>query len=159
MQELTVTTQDLGPPQGWAYAGFSSRALAFSIDQVILIVLVSLFAIPAFIVFGIASMYAWPFFVLFLPTFCSVRVPLGWAYFALQEASRHQATFGKRMCGLKVTDMSGVKISLLRATVRYFAKFLSAAFMLIGFIMAAFTDKHQALHDVIAETVVLKKLK
>ena len=68
----------------------------------------------------------------------------------------HQATFGKRMCGLKVTDMAGAKISLLRATVRYFGKFLSAAFMLIGFIMAAFTEKHQALHDMIAETLVVK---
>lgn len=160
MQELAVPNEEsAAPPAGWAYAGFSRRGLAFSVDQTILLLLVLIFTIPFFILFGILAMIAWPFFIVFIPTFCSVRVPLGWLYFAMQESSRHQGTFGKRLCGLRVTDMQGRRITFLRATLRYFAKFISAAIMLIGFIMAAFTERHQALHDLIAETLVLKKAK
>ncbi len=58
-----------------------------------------------------------------------------------------------------MTDLNGNRLTFARATVRYFAKFFSAAIMLLGFVMAAFTERHQALHDLIAETLVLKKVK
>jgi uncharacterized RDD family membrane protein YckC len=58
--------------------------------------------------------------------------------------------------GLKVTDLEGRRISFARATGRHFAKFLSAMICLVGYIMAGFTARKQALHDVIAGTLVVR---
>ena len=80
-----------------------------------------------------------------------------WLYFAFMESSEKQATLGKMAIGIKVTDMHGQRISFGRATGRYFGKILSSLILLIGYIMAGFTDKKQALHDMIAGTLVLRK--
>ena len=59
--------------------------------------------------------------------------------------------------GIIVTDETGGRISFGRATGRYFSKIISAMIFWIGYIMAGFTDKKQALHDVIANTLVWKR--
>ena len=79
------------------------------------------------------------------------------AYFAYFESSAKQATFGKQALGLIVTDMNGERITFGKAVIRYFAKFLSALILMIGYIMQPFTEKKQALHDMIAGTLVFKK--
>lgn len=84
-------------------------------------------------------------------------VAVFWLYFAVWESSRSQATPGKMIFGLVVTDTEGDPISFWRATGRTLGKYLSALIFLIGFIMAAFTEKKQALHDLIAGCLVLKK--
>ena len=81
---------------------------------------------------------------------------IGIAYFAGLESSAWQATVGKKALGLVVTDTGGNRISFLRAVGRYFAKILSAIILLIGYIMVAFTEKKQGLHDMIASTLVVK---
>jgi len=70
-------------------------------------------------------------------------------------SSGWQATVGKRALGMVVTGLDGRRISFARATGRHFAKYISALILFIGFIMAAFTAKKQALHDMIAETLVI----
>jgi uncharacterized RDD family membrane protein YckC len=80
----------------------------------------------------------------------------GWLYSALMESSRKQATLGKMALSISVTDLDGRRISFGRATGRYFAKILSAIILLIGFIMVAFTARRQGLHDMIADTLVVK---
>lgn len=80
-----------------------------------------------------------------------------WLYFALMESSSRQATLGKMACGLIVTDIEGRRISFGRATGRFFGKFISGLILAIGFIMAAFTERKQALHDMMANTLVLKR--
>ena len=67
-----------------------------------------------------------------------------------------QATLGKKAMGLIVTNEHGARIGFGRATGRYFGKILSALILLVGYIMAAFTERKQALHDMIASTLVLK---
>lgn len=79
-----------------------------------------------------------------------------WLYYALQESSPRMATFGKRAMGIIVTDFDGNQISFGRATARYFGKLISKMVCYVGFIMAAFTERKQALHDVIANCLVLK---
>ena len=76
-----------------------------------------------------------------------------WLYWALMECSPWQATLGKKMFGLEVTDLEGRRISFLRATGRYFGKII-----VVGFIMIPFTEKKQALHDMIAGCLVVKKV-
>lgn len=86
-----------------------------------------------------------------------IALVLGWIYFTLMESSIYQASLGKIAVGIKVTDMSGNKISWGRANARYWSKIISALITFFGFIMAAFTEKSQGLHDIIAKTLVLKK--
>jgi uncharacterized RDD family membrane protein YckC len=81
----------------------------------------------------------------------------GWLYESLMISSVYQATLGKMAVGITVTDMQGQRLSFARATGRHFAKFLSTLTLLIGYIMAAFTEKKQALHDLICSTVVVRK--
>lgn len=76
-------------------------------------------------------------------------------YFALCESSAWQGTPGKLALGIRVTDMQGRRISLPRALGRYLAKFLSAIILFIGFLMVAWTQRKQGLHDMIADTLVL----
>ena len=80
----------------------------------------------------------------------------GWLYFALQESSAKMATIGKKAMGIVVTDMDGERITFMRATGRFFGKWVSGAIMYIGYIMAAFTEKKQALHDMMANCLVMK---
>jgi len=80
-----------------------------------------------------------------------------WLYFALMEASSNQGTLGKMAMGIKVTDTMGYPITFGRATGRYFGKILSGAILMIGYIMAAFTERKQALHDMMAGTLVVDK--
>jgi uncharacterized RDD family membrane protein YckC len=81
----------------------------------------------------------------------------GWLYFALMESSAKQGTIGKMALGIKVTDLNGNRISFGRATGRFFGKIISGMILYIGFIMAGFTDKKQAMHDMIAGTLVVNK--
>ena len=85
-----------------------------------------------------------------------IRLVVYWLYFALMESSSLQATLGKMLMGIKVTDLNGARISFARATGRYFAKILSAIICFIGYILAAFTERKQALHDMIASTLVVR---
>lgn len=77
-----------------------------------------------------------------------------WLYEAFMTSSVRQATLGKMIFGMKVTDLNGNRISFERASGRYFAKWLSALTLLIGYIIAGFTERKQALHDMIAGTLV-----
>jgi uncharacterized RDD family membrane protein YckC len=89
--------------------------------------------------------------------FIGFTMVAAWLYFALMESSYRQATLGKMAVGIKVTNMDGGKISFLNATGRYFGKIISGMIMYVGYIMAAFTEKKQALHDMMASTLVLRK--
>jgi uncharacterized RDD family membrane protein YckC len=77
-------------------------------------------------------------------------------YFSLLESSRRQATLGKMVMGLRVSDMEGQRLTLGRAAGRTLAKYLSCLTFGIGFVMCGFTKKKQALHDVIASCLVLR---
>lgn len=78
-------------------------------------------------------------------------------YFTFMESSRFQATLGKMALGLKVTDLNGAPIDFSKVLILNISKIISNVTMLIGYIMAGFTEKKQALHDMIASTLVLKK--
>lgn len=83
------------------------------------------------------------------------EVAIAWLYFAICESSAWQATLGKLALGIRVVDLDGNRISFLRATGRYFAKILSVMTIFIGYLMVAFTERKQGLHDMIAGTLVL----
>lgn len=86
-----------------------------------------------------------------------IGILVHWLYFTVSESSSWQATLGKKMFGLRVTDLDGNKIGFGKANGRYWSKIISALILLIGFIMVAFTKRKQGLHDIIAGTLVIKK--
>jgi uncharacterized RDD family membrane protein YckC len=152
------------------YAGFWLRFVAYIIDDLILGFAGFLISIPFIggIVFsaigignnpdntenmvkGIAGILGSVFGLIV------VVVVLGWLYFALMESSKNQATLGKMALGLKVTDLEGNPISFARATGRYFGKIISGMILYIGYIIAGLTEKKQALHDIMATCLVVRK--
>ena len=72
------------------------------------------------------------------------------------ESSRRQATLGKMALGIRVTDLDGRRVSFARASGRWFGKILSSLIFGIGYLMVAFTEKKQGLHDMIAGTRVMR---
>lgn len=152
------------------YAGFWRRFIAFVLDWMILS---AAFSIPMFI-FGIGmwsegyrtyTRHGWAYynngdsagFAGAMMSMWMIYLVGGWLYHALMESSKNQGTLGKMALGLRVTDLDGHRITFGRATGRYFGKILSHLTLLIGFIMAGFTSKKQALHDFVAGTLVLSK--
>ena len=80
-----------------------------------------------------------------------------WLYYAIMESSNLQATLGKLAMGIKVTDLEGNRITFGRASGRHFAKIISRMTAYIGYMLAAFTERKQALHDLIAGCLLLKR--
>jgi uncharacterized RDD family membrane protein YckC len=145
---------------GPVYAGFWRRFWALVIDTIILSLVLAAVAIPVLLWSGIsldsdltdltewsdragAIAYAADFVLWLL-------------YYALMESSPLQATLGKMALSIRVTDTAGQRISFLRAIGRNLAKIISGAILLIGYIMAAFTERKQALHDIIAQCLVVR---
>ena len=89
----------------------------------------------------------------------AITVLAMWLYNALMESSSKQATLGKMALGMVVVNPKGKRLSFARATGRFFSKFLISSILTIGFgyILAAFTEKKQALHDMIAGTLVVNR--
>ena len=148
------------PVPATRYGGFWIRLVAAIIDGILVNVVIWPIAMVTAVLVGVAG--------------GAVRMPgagvnmvngivwiglstcANWLYEAAMESSSKQATVGKMVLGLKVTDLEGRRISFLRATARHFAKIVSGMILLIGFIMAGFTERKQALHDMIAGTLVVR---
>jgi uncharacterized RDD family membrane protein YckC len=147
----------VAPVAGVRYGGFWIRVVAAIIDFILVRVVVS----PIHLIFGglgLAGMMSGaPHLglailgggVTLIASFFG-----SWLYEAFMESSSYQATLGKMIFGMKVTDLNGNRISFERATGRHFAKWLSAMVFFIGYIMVGFTERKQGLHDLVAGTLV-----
>ncbi len=129
------------------YAGFWLRSVAWLIDFVVLFVLA--FFATVFLAVNIGFEAAEVLVNL-------VAIVGAWLYFAGMESSGYQATLGKQAIGLKVTDVEGKPIGFGKATGRHFGKIVSGIILYIGFVMAGFTEKKQALHDMMAGCLVVR---
>jgi uncharacterized RDD family membrane protein YckC len=152
------------------YAGFWLRLLAHIIDDVVLGVVFGVFALIVVAIVGIGyfrTMFegmngedatvpaAFVGIILFVGFVSVVAV---WLYYGWMESSQYQGTLGKMALGLTVTDLQGRRVTFARASGRFFAKIITGLIPLaIGYIMAGFTEKKQALHDMIASCLVLRK--
>ncbi len=168
---VALPEEDEGPEVG-VYAGLGRRLIAFIVD-IILILLIGVVTITFFsLTNGIK--YAYYLSVQRAPidslteagtldaAVSPIVAALGmlifivpWLYYAGFESSRSQATPGKLLMRIVVTDLEGNKPTFARATLRHFAKFISAIIIFIGFLMIGLTKKKQGLHDKIARCLVL----
>jgi uncharacterized RDD family membrane protein YckC len=154
------------PVSGVGYGGFWIRVLAVIIDAII----VRVVAWPFGLLFGLGGLAgmmgglphgepdlhaATGMAALLGGGIVAVLIIFGsWLYEAFMLSSPYQATLGKMIFGMKVTDLDGSRISFGRATGRHFAKWLSGLILGIGFIMVGFTERKQGLHDLLAGTLV-----
>lgn len=143
------------------YAGFWLRFVAYIIDSIVLYIPIYIIQLILGVGAGMnydpentrpEDIFTGAYFGAMF-----INIIIAWLYFAFLESSAKQATVGKMALKLKVTDMDGNRIGFGQATGRFFGKFVSSIILLIGFIMAGFTEKKQALHDILAGTLVIKK--
>ncbi len=165
------------------YAGFWKRFVAYFLDQLILGIARGIIFIPfwIFILVGFFSEHGYDKFrdytnvsyqhfdadfsiALFsalsivIIIFAVINIVAEWLYYAFMESSKKQATLGKIIMGIKVTDLNGNRISFGKATGRYFGKIISSLILCIGYLMAAFTEKKQALHDILSNCLVVDSI-
>lgn len=158
MEDSTTPATDV------VYAGFWRRWAALFLDALILGVGFYAVILIAAIVVGVSGMatnwkqdeaptWLMVAYLILLPTYYVAAA----LYYNLQESSAHQATLGKRALGIKVTDLEGGRLTRSQALGRWFAAALSYLTLYIGFLMAAFTRRKQALHDIVASTLVVDR--
>jgi len=145
------------------YAGFWLRAIAYFLDSFLLGIPMEFVLSPLLKSnhVGTSVQDLWRFYssgsrqaIAF-----SLLVQLfNWLWFAAFESSGWQATPGKRILGLRVTDLNGSRVSFARASGRFFGKYISVCTFLVGFLMAGYTQRKQALHDKIAKCLVVRAI-
>lgn len=136
-----------------AYAGFWVRFFAAVIDGIIVWIAQMLVAIPVMLAVGLggglSTLEQGGMALSYL-----ISIPIAWLYEALMTSSAKQATVGKIALGLRVTDLDGERITFARASGRHFSKYVSKLILLVGYLIQPFTPKRQALHDIMAGTLV-----
>ncbi|HEY5824758.1 MAG TPA: RDD family protein [Cyclobacteriaceae bacterium] len=154
------------------YAGFGLRLVAIIIDWIIIGVLQSFVIVPILVAMGF-SMFAGAStmdtgdpeatagmiaaIMAMAGTFWILAMCIQVLYFSFMESSNLQGTVGKLALGIIVTDMNGAKLDFGKAFIRNLCRIISNMTLFIGYIIAGFTEKRQALHDIIAGTLVIKK--
>jgi uncharacterized RDD family membrane protein YckC len=153
-----LVAAEVAPP-----GGFWIRFVAYMIDGLVMLVptaiLVGIFA--AFVILTDESMNhdGLPaLLVVALVLLVAAMIVVNWLYEALMTSSPRGATLGKMALGLRILRFDGTQLSFGRATARHFAKFMVTPMvpLAIGYIMAAFTNRKRALHDILADTLVIK---
>ena len=146
------------------YAGFWRRFAAYCIDYIITTTMSYTLMIPLVLFLGIGSMgmgsdnpFASAGGIVMLGVTYLLMILSPVLYFAWMHSSRLQASLGKMAVGIKVTRSNGERIGFWRAFGRVFAHILSALIAFIGYIMAGFTERKQALHDMVCDTLVVDK--
>jgi uncharacterized RDD family membrane protein YckC len=161
----------LAVSRGFSYAGFWLRVVASLIDGVIMGIAGGVLFVPLFFLTGAAAHFDGMIeshgkpdpaiivgFIGMILVFAAVSLLIQWLYHAYLESGEKQATWGKQALGLYVTDLMGNPISFGRSSGRFFAKIVTGMIPLgIGYIMAGFTERKQALHDMIASCLVLRR--
>ena len=123
------------------------RLIAFILDSSLCIIIFYILKY-IFYIFNINNVEKYDFLIFIL---------ISWLYFALFESSKLQATVGKLFQGIVITDLKNNKISFLRSSIRFFATGLSDASLFLGHLIIPLTKYKQALHDMLTNTLVLKK--
>lgn len=143
------------------YAGFWIRFVAALIDGIIVGIPITVIALilGVFTIFTSSDVntatYEDTIAILYIFLYIG-SLMISILYYAGMHASKWQGTLGKMIVGIKVTDINGQRISFGRSLGRFLATILSGV-LYIGYIIAAFTEKKQSLHDLIAGTVVVYK--
>lgn len=153
-------------PQGGeiVHAGFLRRWAALFLDQLILTGALYFLMFVAMLAAGAGAGFDFgngdeppPWLIAGYVAAIGLYYVAAGLYYSLLESSASQATIGKMALGIKVTDEHGQRLTWPHAIGRWFAAGLSYLTFYIGFFAAAFTERKQALHDLVAKTLVVDK--
>ena len=144
------------PPVHLVYAGFWLRLAAILVDGLIFLPLTIISYLLQTPAHGTDDAVTKLGLGIFMMLFGLFDIVARWLYFSLMESGPWQATLGKKLLGIRVTGMDGLRIGFGRATGRYFGKIVSTFILLVGWLMAGFTERKQALHDMMAGTLVVR---
>ncbi|HIE1101074.1 MULTISPECIES: RDD family protein [Stenotrophomonas] len=143
------------------YAGFWKRVAAYMIDYFVLVIpgaiIGAIIGVLLGAGMGAAGSGESAIEVVAQVTSALINFGIGMAYYTWFHASRGGATLGKMAVGIKVVRSNGERLTLGRAFGRYWAMLLSSFTLGIGFLMAAFTERKQGLHDMICDTLVVDR--
>lgn len=149
LRALLGFTPQVTAPQ--YFASFDQRLLASVIDYFFLTLAYALLILLCYIVVNDKAQR------IMLALSGLPLIPLAkFIYGSLTEASEKQGTIGKRLLNIKVTDMEGGRISLANSFGRNGAKVFSVVTLFIGYLYSFLNRKQQCLHDLIANTLVIK---
>jgi uncharacterized RDD family membrane protein YckC len=157
--EISAAPEASATPMRLMFAGFWRRAVAYLMDTVLISLVfgfVASFYPSAFLKFpdAVPSLRSLPQLT---PAGWAITITATWLYYTLFEASAWRATPGKRVMKLYVADMSGRPLTFGRAAARNGAKLISSLTFLVGYLVAGFTEKKQALHDLVTSCLVLRR--
>jgi uncharacterized RDD family membrane protein YckC len=155
-ETMPVTEPETALKAEVRYAGFWKRLAAYVIDFVVISFVFVIIGF-ALALMGLVDLNQEVPMEEYDNSIDLISILITWGYFALMESSSKQGTLGKMALGIKVRDYDGQRISFLRATGRFFGKYLSAILLMIGFLMIAFTARKQGLHDILARTLVVNQ--
>ena len=151
------TQQQLAKPQtekSVQYAGFWIRTAATVVDNILLMLIISL---PLTLIYGVQAY--WLSESLLLGFWDAV----GWimpVVLTILFWLRFLATPGKMLFRLQIVDAETLSgLSLKQSIIRYLSYLLSALVMFIGFLWVAFDPRKQGWHDKLAGSVVIRKSK
>lgn len=145
-------------------AGFWIRLGAYVIDYIFLF---ALFLVPLIVAAAFAEFSPESWLAKSFDSYGEEDSPLiewldvagyfvGLLYFAIGVAA-WSTTIGKRICGMYVLRSDGSKVGFGRAATRYLCYFVSIFTLGIGFLMIAFRQDNRGLHDLICDTMVIKR--
>jgi uncharacterized RDD family membrane protein YckC len=133
------------------YAGFWIRVLASLIDGVLVYILAFVMAFAVAILLSLAGIN--PDAVQAAAVL--VALVAGLCYYIFFPSGGWQATPGKRICGIHIVRQDGRRVTGGLALGRYLSYLISTLTLYVGFLMVAFTEEKQGLHDMICGTRVV----
>jgi uncharacterized RDD family membrane protein YckC len=153
-----VAVAEIGPP-----GGFWIRFVAYLLDALVLSIATAII-VGAIVVVVLLSDESFDdsndslFIIGWIIVGVLATIVVGWLYEALMTSSPRGATLGKQALGLRIVRADGAQLSFGRATARHFLKVLITPLVpfAIGYLMAAFTNRKRALHDFLADTLVIR---
>jgi uncharacterized RDD family membrane protein YckC len=146
VMEPTVEDLDLGGSAELEYAGFWSRVAALIVDNAVVTIFGLALLIAAGLLIGEGAVV--------IANLLYIVIAI--LYWPLMESSERRATIGKQLLGIQVVDMGGAQLDFVRALLRNLAKIISSLPFGLGFLLAAFTARKQALHDMITKCLVVR---
>jgi uncharacterized RDD family membrane protein YckC len=140
------------------YAGFWRRLLAYLIDSVFLSGIELALAGAVFVIAPSTMQGVQSGATQAIAEVGPVAAAIAWAYYGIFESSPARGTLGKIALGLYLGDAHGDPITFRRAILRNWLKTFSWLTLGAGFLLAGFTPRKQALHDLLAGTLVLRRV-
>lgn len=144
-------------------AGLGSRAAAFIIDQLLLMIGNAIILVILFVV--MKGLDSTPLFMLenTLPIAIAILLlfVLNWGYFFAFEFFSGGRTIGKKIVGIRVIQDNGHSITLLSSFIRNLMRIVDSlpASYFLGIIMIFFHPAHKRLGDLVAGTMVVHERK